>query len=111
MKKVYVLLDYFLKVLFMILFCFVFGVFIGGITVYLLSSKDIYNILQPHGFVWTSIYGAIKISGFGAMIFAVIFALFDTNKKLLVAPMIISIVVLYFIQHLIASEILYYLSA
>ena len=45
------------------------------------------------------------------MIFAVIFAVFDTNKKLLIAPMIISIIVLYFIQHLVSGGILYYLAA
>lgn len=111
MKKAYILLDYFLKVLFMAIFWFVAGIFIGYPAVYLMSYDYIYNILQPYGFIWISIYGAMKISGFGAMIFAVIFAVFDTNKKLLIAPLIISIIVLYFIQHLVSGEILYYLSA
>ncbi|APC90938.1 putative membrane protein [Francisella sp. MA067296] len=95
----------------MVIFWLVAGVFIGYAAVYLMSPEYIYNALQSHGFVWISIYGAIKISAFVTIIFAVIFALFDQNKKLLIVPMIVSILVLYFIQHLVCTGILSYLAA
>ncbi|ASG67348.1 hypothetical protein CDV26_02110 [Francisella halioticida] len=106
MKKIYILLDYILKNLFMAIFWFVSGLIIGYITVYLTSSEHVYNILKGHGFIWTSIYGAIKVSGLLSIIFAIIFAIFDENKKFLIVPMIVTVIVLYFIQHLLAYCIL-----
>ncbi|API86043.1 hypothetical protein [Francisella uliginis] len=106
MKKAFILLDYILKNLFMFIFWFVAGLLVGYIAVYLTSSKDVYNILKGHGFIWTSIYGAIKVSGLLSIIFAIIFAVFDKNKKLLIAPMIVTIIVLYFIQHFLGCFIL-----
>ncbi|WP_150467656.1 hypothetical protein [Francisella sp. SYW-9] len=110
MKKVYILLDYILKNLFMAIFWFVAGLLIGYIAVYLTSSKEVYNILKINGFVWTSVYGAIKVSGVLSIIFAIIFAVFDENKKLLIIPMILTVIVLFFIQHFLGYCILEFLT-
>ncbi|QIW09343.1 hypothetical protein [Francisella sp. LA112445] len=106
MKKAYILLDYILKNLFMAIFWFVSGLIIGYIAVYLTSSKEVLNILKANGFVWTSIYGAIKVSGVLSIIFAIIFAVFDENRKFLIIPMIVTVVVLYFIQYFLGCFIL-----
>ncbi|GAB4224126.1 MAG: hypothetical protein Kow0076_6780 [Francisella sp.] len=110
MKKSFILLDYFLKNLFMMIFWFAAGLFVGYLIVKLAVSESVYSILKPYGFIWMSIYGAIKVSAVFSIIFAVIFAVFDENKKILILPMIIAVVVLYFIQYSISSGILLYLS-
>lgn len=110
MKKSFVLLDYILKNLFTAIFWFVAGLFVGYLAVSFAASEYVYSVLKSYGFVWMSIYGAIKISGVLSIIFAIIFAVFDENKKFLIIPMIVTVAVLYFIQYFLTHFIFHCLA-
>ncbi|AFJ42750.1 hypothetical protein [Francisella orientalis] len=48
----------------MAIFWFVAGLFVGYLAVSFAASEYVYSVLKYYGFVWMSIYGAIKISEF-----------------------------------------------
>lgn len=110
MKKAYVLLDYFLKILFLVIFWFVAGIFLGYATVFLTSPDSVYNLLHANGFVWTTVYGATELACYVPMLFAIIFVAFGKNKKLLVIPMVVVLILLHFLQYVICAGILDYLA-